>query len=89
MTCAPVTNTGQQPPPPVDMSRITRKELDGRAETAAAATGWDLWLQKSATGYSVMKPHGRGAEALAECLTGSECKEFLRGLALGALIFQG
>ena len=66
------------------MARITRKELDDRAQTAVSATNWDIWLQKSASGYSVMKTHGNGADALAECLTASETKEFLRGLAIGA-----
>lgn len=88
MTCAPVHCIGPTTTTNRAMARITRKELDGRAETAAIATQWDLWLQKSLTGYSVMRTNGKGADALAECLTASEAKEFLRGLAIGAT-FKG
>jgi hypothetical protein len=66
------------------MARVTRKQLDELCSTAAAATNWDLWLQQSATGLTVQKTVGSGAQPLGECMTSRECKEFLRGLAIGA-----
>jgi hypothetical protein len=66
------------------MARVTRKELDELCKAAVAATSWDLWLQQSATGLAVQRSVGAGAQPLGECMTSRECKEFLRGLAIGA-----
>ena len=71
------------------MSRLTRSQLDNRASRAAAALGLplaDLWLERSATGYSVRRRFGPGAQALAECLTATEADQFLRGLEVGAVL---
>ena len=66
------------------MARITRTELDAMTEAAAIATKWELWLQKSATGYQLLKRKDAGAEPIGECLTAAETKQLLRGLFIGA-----
>jgi hypothetical protein len=66
------------------MARITRTELDAMTEAAAIATKWELWLQKSDTGYQLLKRRDAGAEPIGECLTAAETKQLLRGLFIGA-----
>lgn len=71
------------------MSRLTRSQLDDRASLAAAAIGLpfeDLWLDRFETGYGIRRRWGAGAQALAECLTAAEADQFLRGLAIGAML---
>jgi hypothetical protein len=69
------------------MARITTAQLDRHAERAAEALGLpvaDLWLQHSATGWTVLKRFGAGAQPLGECMTGREAQQLLRGLEIGA-----
>lgn len=73
------------------MARITRAQLDRHATQAAAALGLaadQLWLQHSATGYSILRRFGQGAQPLGECLTGREAQQLLRGLEIGAQLRQ-
>ena len=69
------------------MARITRKELEELCMHAVGGTGWQLWLQHSATGWTVQRgvEGTSGAEPLGECLTAGECKQLLRGLAIAGL----
>jgi len=71
------------------MSRLTRSQLDDRANRAAAALSLplaSLWLERSDTGYDVRRTFAAGAQALAECLTAAETDQFLRGLEVGAML---
>lgn len=67
-------------------SRITRAQIDAMGARASAQIGVALTVQHSATGYSVARPFGAGAQILAECLTARETYETLRALEIGARI---
>ena len=69
------------------MSRITRAALLLQARRACQILSLEpeeLWIQHSATGWHCYMAQGRGARALAECLTAREMDAFLRGVTVGA-----
>lgn len=73
------------------MARITPNYLHAKAErTSIGIYGPDhpgrIYCQRSATGWHVYQQVGPGAQALSECLTGSECQQFLAGLAVGCIL---
>jgi hypothetical protein len=73
------------------MARITPRYLHAKAERISAGIyGPDqpglIHLQRSGTGWHVYRQVGAGAQALAECLTASECQQFLAGLSVGCIL---
>lgn len=73
------------------MARITPNYLHAKAERISAGIfGTDkpaeIYCQRSATGWHVYRQVGPGAQALAECLTPSECQKFLDGLSIGCIL---
>jgi hypothetical protein len=72
------------------MARISRTYLDSLVSQAAVALRLEpeaLWIQHSATGYSLLQRFGSGAQALGECMTARELQQLLRGLTIGALFY--
>lgn len=73
------------------MARISLTYLHAKAERVSVGIyGPDapgrLYLQRSATGWHVYQQVGPGGQALAECLTASECQQFLAGLSVGCIL---
>jgi hypothetical protein len=71
------------------MARISRTYLDSLVSQAATALSLEpeaLWIQHSATGYSLLQRFGAGSQALGECLTARELQQLLRGITIGATL---
>lgn len=73
------------------MARITPNYLHDKAQRVSVGIyGPDhpgrIYCQRSATGWHVYQQVGPGAQALGECLSPGECRQFLAGLAVGAVI---
>jgi hypothetical protein len=73
------------------MARISRTYLASLVSQASTALRLEpdaLWVQHSATGYSLMQWFGSGVQALGECMTARELQQLLRGLAIGASLYN-
>ncbi len=73
------------------MARITPNQLHNAAERVSCALYGEgrpseVFCQRSATGWHVMRRFGAGAQPLGECLTPGEAQQLLSGLAIGAAL---
>jgi hypothetical protein len=71
------------------MARISRTYLDSLVSQAAVALRLEpeaLWIQHSATGYSLLQRFGAGSQPLGECMTARELQQLLRGITIGATL---